>query len=223
MIKTNTFLFLLFLLSPIFILAQNKYPTDYFISPLDIDIKLAGTFGELRGNHFHSGIDIKTGEVEGLEIHSIADGYVSRIKVSSGGYGNALYITHPNGFVSVYGHLQKFNKTLKSYTKKEQYQRESFGVDLFPEKGELKVSKGEIIAWSGNSGSSSGPHLHFEIREEASQKPVNPLLFGIQVKDITIPIINMVKIYPFDRNTIINGRNRPIEIYMQKEVGIGIY
>ncbi len=216
MFKTNTFLFLLFMLSPIFMLAQNKYPTDYFISPLDIDIKLAGTFGELRGNHFHSGIDIKTGEVEGLEIHSIADGYVSRIKVSSGGYGNALYITHPNGFVSVYGHLQKFNKTLKSYTKKEQYQRESFSVDLFPEKGELKVSKGEIIAWSGNSGSSSGPHLHFEIREEASQKPVNPLLFGIQVKDITIPIINMVKIYPFDRNTIINGRNRPIEIYAKR-------
>ena len=213
--KSNSF-FLLFLLLPVFILAQNKYPTDYFIPPLDIDLKLAGTFGELRSNHFHSGIDIKTGEVEGLEIHSIADGYVSRIKISGGGYGNALYITHPNGFVSVYGHLQKFNNTLKSYTKKEQYQRESFSVDLFPEKGELKVRKGEIIAWSGNSGSSSGPHLHFEIREEASQKPVNPLLFGIQVKDITIPIINMVKVYPFDNRTTINKKNRPIEIYAKR-------
>ncbi len=213
MFRKNMPFILLFLLIPGIILAQHKYPTDYFIPPLDIDLKLAGTFGELRSNHFHSGIDIKTGEVEGLEIHAIADGFVSRIKISSGGYGNALYITHPNGFVSVYGHLQKFNKTLKSYTKKEQYKRESFGVDLFPGKDEIRVSKGEIIAWSGNSGSSSGPHLHFEIREENSQKPVNPLLFGIDVKDITMPIINMVKVYPFDKNTMINGKNKPIEIY----------
>ena len=207
---------LLILLVPIFLLAQNKYPTDYFIPPLDIDLKLAGTFGELRSNHFHSGIDIKTGEVEGLEIHSVADGYVSRIKISSGGYGNALYITHPNGFVSVYGHLQKFDKTLQSFTRKAQYKRESFNVDLFPDKGELKVKKGEIIAWSGNSGSSSGPHLHFEIREEASQKPINPLLFGIHVKDINMPIINLIKIYPFDNIATINGKNRPIEIYVKR-------
>ena len=161
--KTFSF-FLLSLLIPIFVIAQSKYPTDYFMPPLDIDLKLAGTFGELRSNHFHSGIDIRTGEVEGLEIHAIADGYVSRIKISSGGYGNALYVTHPNGFVSVYGHLQKFNKTLQSYTKKAQYQRESFSVDLFPGKDELKVSKGEIIAWSGNSGSSSGPDFEMQMR-----------------------------------------------------------
>jgi hypothetical protein len=216
MSKKNIPFILLTLFVPIFLLAQNKYPTDYFIPPLDIDLKLAGTFGELRSNHFHSGIDIKTGEVEGLEIHTVADGYVSRIKISSGGYGNALYITHPNGYVSVYGHLQRFNKTLETYTRKAQYRRESFSVDLFPSKDKLKVKKGEIIAWSGNSGSSSGPHLHFEIREEGSQKPVNPLLFGIQVTDITMPKINLIKIYPFDRTTSINGKNRPIEIYAQR-------
>ncbi|NOX45942.1 MAG: M23 family metallopeptidase [Chlorobi bacterium] len=208
--------FLISLLISTFVFSQNKYPTGYFIPPLDIDLKLAGTFGELRSNHFHSGIDIRTGEVEGLEVHAIADGYVSRIKISSGGYGNALYITHPNGFVSVYGHLQKFNKALQSYTRKAQYQRESFSVDLFPDKNELKVGKGEIIARSGNSGSSSGPHLHFEIREEASQKPVNPLLFGIHVKDINRPIINLIKIYPNDPNTFINGKNKAMGIFVKR-------
>ena len=219
MFRKSFSFFILSLLIPTFIFAQNKYPTNYFRPPLDIDLKLAGTFGELRSNHFHSGIDIRTGEVEGLEVHAIADGYVSRIKISSGGYGNALYITHPNGFVSVYGHLQKFNKTLQSFTKKAQYQRESFRVDLFPGKDELKVSKGEIIAWTGNSGSSSGPHLHFEIREEASQKTVNPLLFGIHVTDINMPIINLVKIYPYGPGSTINGQNKAIEVFVKRKGG----
>ncbi|RLD58899.1 MAG: M23 family peptidase [Bacteroidetes bacterium] len=196
--------------------AQDKYPTNYFIAPLDIELKLVGTFGELRSDHFHSGIDIKTGEVEGLEIRAIADGYVSRIKIRSGGYGNALYITHPNGFVSVYGHLQRFIDPIKSYTRNAQYQNESFSVDLYPDKNQLKVVKGQIIAWSGNSGSSTGPHLHFEIREEVSQKTVNPLLFGIDVKDNTIPIINMVKIYPFNKQTTINGKNEAVGFFAKR-------
>ncbi len=220
MIRKIYFYVAIFLLLPSLLSAQSKYPTNYFIAPLDIDLKLAGTFGELRSDHFHSGIDIRTGEVEGLEINAIADGYVSRIKIRSGGYGNALYITHPNGFVSVYGHLQRFNETLQTYTREAQYRHESFSVDLYPDKNELKVTKGQVIAWSGNSGSSSGPHLHFEIREEISQKTVNPLLFGIDVKDNTIPIINMVKIYPFDEQSTINSKNRTYEFFAKRSGNI---
>jgi len=106
--------------------AQKKYPQNYFISPLDIPLYLSGTFGELREDHFHSGLDIRTGEVEGLKVYAAADGYISRIKVSSGGYGKAIYITHPNGYVSVYAHLQQYQGAIKDYVKNEPYRREAF-------------------------------------------------------------------------------------------------
>ena len=187
---------------------DEHYPPDYFRPPLDGRLLLSGTFGELRSNHFHSGIDIKTGGVEGKEVFAIADGYVSRIKISTGGYGKAIYITHPNGYVSVYGHLQKFNNRLQKVVTDLQYERESFTVETFPKKGAIEVRKGEIIAYSGNTGGSSAPHLHFEIREEASQHPVNPLLFkSISVKDMYRPKILEVGIYPVDRNAMINGEN----------------
>ncbi len=186
----------------------EKYAADYFIPPLDGQLYLSGTFGELRSNHFHAGIDIKTGGAEGKNIYAIADGYVSRIKVSTGGYGKVVYITHPNGFVSVYGHLQKFNTPLKEYVEELQYRREKFVVEGYPKKGEIEVRQGDIIAWSGNTGGSTAPHLHFEIREEASQHPVNPLLFeSIAVKDFYRPKILGLAIYPVDDNASINGKN----------------
>ena len=193
--------------------AQSYIPQNYFIPPVDIPIYLSGTFAELRSDHFHSGMDIRTGEAEGLNIYAIADGYVSRIKITAGGYGKALYITHPNGFVSVYGHLQQYNHSLNSYVIKQQYLRESYQVDLFPKKDQFVVKQGEIIAISGNTGRSGGPHLHFEIREEASQKPLNPLLFGFIVTDITPPVINLVKIYPASTNSTINNNSKPVEYF----------
>ena len=197
--------------------SQERYPQNYFISPVDIEIKLSGTFGELRSDHFHSGMDIRTNEVEGFNIYAIADGYVSRIKVSSGGYGNALYITHNNGFVSVYGHLQQYNQKISEFVKNEQYRRESFEVDLFPPKDLLKVTKGEIVALSGNTGRSGGPHLHFEIRNEATQKPINPLHFGYKVKDITPPVINLLKVYPANHNTLVENKNISAEFFTQND------
>ncbi len=200
------FILLLFTIS--FNAHSQHFPKDYFRPPLDIPLYLSGTFGELRSNHFHSGIDIKTQGVQGKKVYAIADGYVSRIKISEGSYGKALYITHPNGYVSVYGHLQKFNDTLQKFVIELQYKRESFVVQSFPDKERFKVKKGDVIALSGNSGGSMGPHLHFEIREEATQYPVNPLLFeSINVKDFTRPKISGFAIYPVDEYSTINGKN----------------
>ena len=143
--------------------AQNPYPQDYFRSPLDIPLVFAGTFAELRSNHFHSGLDIKTQQREGLNVYAVADGYVSRIKVSFFGYGKALYITHPNGYVSVYAHLKKFSGAIEALVKQEQYKQQSYEIELFPQAGKLPVTKGEVVAFSGNTGGSAGPHLHFEL------------------------------------------------------------
>ena len=145
------------------VLAQNPYPKDYFINPMEIPLVLSGTFGELRTNHFHAGLDIKTQQKEGIPVKATADGYISRINVSLWGYGNALYITHPNGYTTVYGHLKQFSPEIDAYVRKKQYEKESFTIRLYPKAGELEVSQGETIALSGNSGSSGGPHLHLSL------------------------------------------------------------
>jgi len=191
---------------------SQSYPTNYFRSPLDIPLYLSGTFGELRSNHFHSGMDIRTQEKPGFNVYAIADGYVSRVKIAPGGYGRALYITHPNGFVSVYGHLQRYNDKLNKYVTAEQYRKRSYQVDLYFKKGQFPVKKGEVVAWSGDSGRSGGPHLHFEIRDETTQKPINPLLFGFKVEDKNRPLINVLKVYPADNFSSVNGKNAPVEI-----------
>jgi murein DD-endopeptidase MepM/ murein hydrolase activator NlpD len=201
--------------------AQKRvYPTDYFRPPVDFRILLSGTFGEIRANHFHSGIDIKTGGAEGAKVYAVADGYVSRIKVSPYGFGKALYITHPNGFVSVYGHLKGYNSAIGEYVKTAQYRAENFEIELFPSPDELPVRRGEVVAISGNSGSSGGPHVHFEMRDEATQKIINPLLFGYEVKDFYKPRITSVKIYPEDANSAVNGSSRAVR-YLTEGWGEG--
>ena len=140
--------------------AQPSVPEDYFSSPLEVPLVLSGTFGELRSNHFHSGLDIKTQHRQGLKVLATAEGYVSRINIQHYGYGKALYIQHPNGYTTVYAHLQKFSPEIEAYVKKRQYARETYEIELFPEAGELKVSQNELIALSGNTGGSGGPHPH---------------------------------------------------------------
>ncbi len=204
--KTQFFT-LIFFFTALSLLGQQKYPQHYFRSPVGFPIYLAGDFGELRTGHFHAGIDIKTGGVQGKKVYAVADGYVSRIKVSLYGYGKALYITHPDGYVSVYGHLKKFNTQLQHYVKAIQYKRESFTVQIFPPKDSIKVKKGEAVAYSGNTGGSFGPHLHFEIREAKTEHPVNPLLFGsIKIEDNLPPKIIQFAVYPVSAKSRINHK-----------------
>lgn len=213
------YLFILLICGPLS--AQKNYPKDYFQSPLDIPMQLSGNFGELRPNHFHAGFDLKTMQKEGLDVHAVADGYVSRIKISTFGNGKTIYITHSNGFTSVYGHLQKANNLLQDFIKKAQYKEESFEVELFLKPGQLEVKKGEIIALSGNSGASEGPHLHFEFRDNLTENIINPMFFGYDklIKDSKKPVVSGVYVYPLDENTIVNQSKRPLllNLSLQKD------
>jgi len=194
-----------------FSFAQSPYPQDYFRNPLDVTLVLSGTFAELRSNHFHSGLDIKTQQRTGLKVYAAAQGYVSRIKVSHFGYGKALYITHPNGYVSVYAHLDKFSPEIQKYIKACQYEKESYEVEMFPSPDELIIETDQVVAFSGNTGSSGGPHLHFEIRDN-EERPINPMLFGMDIKDSKPPFISAVYAYPKNRNSHIDDTKKRKEL-----------
>ncbi len=188
------------------IIQTKTYPMNYFRYPLDLPPSTAGSFGELRPNHFHSGLDFKTNGTVGFPVHAAADGFVSRVRVQFGGFGNALYITHPNGYVTVYGHLQRFAPEIEKILKEKQYQLQSFEADIDLQPAQLKVCQGDIVAWSGNAGASEGPHLHFEIRDALTQETINPQLFGLVIKDHVPPALGTVCVYhlgeePFSEKT----------------------
>ncbi len=183
---------LLFVMSSI---GQINYPKGYFRNPLDIPMKLAGNFGELRPNHYHMGIDIKTNQRENLPVHAAAEGYVSRIKIEPGGFGRAIYITHPNGYTTVYAHLNNFAAKIDEYVRNQQYARETWKIELNIPPRMFPVKKGEFIAFSGNTGGSQAPHLHFEIRKTDKDVNLNPLLFGLPVEDNVKPRILRLGVY----------------------------
>lgn len=204
----------------------ETYPKTDFSNPLEIKNYLAANFGELRSNHFHSGLDIKTQQREGLKILAIGDGYISRINVSPTGYGNTIYIDHPNGYTSVYAHLQRFDGPIQEYIRKKQYEQQSFKVEVYPEVNELKVSKGQLIALSGNSGGSAGPHLHFEIRHTKTEEPINPFYFGFNIPDTSNPTILGTYVYPIQGKA--NGSSNRISaangstIKASGQIGFGL-
>ena len=210
---------------------KNKYPQDYFASPVNHELKLSGTFGELRSNHFHSGIDIKPSKGGiGDPIFSAAEGHIVRISVSGGGFGNAIYVQHPNGYTSVYAHLHAFTSDVAAYVKKRQYELKSFSVNLYPGEA-FPVAKKQRIGIMGNSGSSTGAHLHFEIRKSSDSKPINPMLFGYKIEDNVNPTVKNIAIYELDKNQQIIKKtlypinfSEPIDpIHVQSNlIGIGV-
>lgn len=205
------FISLLFTIISISSISQN------YISPFDFPLLLSGTFGELRNNHFHAGIDIKTEGLEGKEIRAIADGYISRIKVSTWGYGRVIYIVHPEtGHTSVYAHMQIFNEKIEKIIQKKQYQKKSFEINYYPDKNTILIKQGDVIGLSGNSGQSGGPHLHFEIRDTKTEHPLNPLSFGFDVADNINPILSEIKIYAHENSTI-NHKKENLRIPLKKD------
>ena len=212
-------LIILFLFISININSQTNFPKNYFSNPLDIELILNGNFGESRPSHFHSGIDFKTQFKEGLNVFSSAKGYVSRISIKHGGFGKALYINHPNGYTTVYAHLKNFNKKIEDYIKKIQYNKKSYQIEHYFKKDVIKILKNENIGKSGNTGSSFGPHLHYEIRLTKNQKAINPQLFEIDIKDTRRPIINSVFLYKLDS---LNKISEPIKLKI-KRINDSIY
>jgi hypothetical protein len=215
----------------------HAYPQDYFRNPLNIPILLAGNFGECRPGHFHSGIDIKTQGKENLAVYAAAEGYISRIKMEPGGFGHALYITHPNGYVTLYAHLNDFVPALQQLVRSTQYKQKNWEMDLSLAPGQFPVKKGEQIAWSGNTGGSTAPHLHFEIRDSKNEHPLNPLLFGLPVTDKVAPVAGKLALYdmgrslyeqdPLTRNLKKTntgyGPERDTIVVSMKSVGLGLY
>ena len=186
------------------LLAQTQYPKDYFSPPLDIPMQLSGNFGELRPNHFHAGFDFKTQQKEGLKVYASADGYVSRIKISTFGNGKTIYINHPNGYTTVYAHLQKAVGPIQDFISQTHYKEQAFEIEMYLKPGEIPIKKGEWIALSGNTGASEGPHLHYEIRDTQSEYIINPLHFGFDlgIKDTKKPTLSGLYVYPLFSTTV---------------------
>jgi hypothetical protein len=196
----------------LFLLTIPGGVTAQYRMPMDLPLQLSGTFAELRSNHFHSGIDIRTQETEGFPVYAIEEGYVTRVFISPFGFGKAVYINHPGGITSVYAHLRSLSEPLASEAIRQQYAKQSFQVDFQLQRDKIRVSKGQIIGWSGNSGGSGGPHLHFELRRTSSQRPVNPMDYGYRVSDTVKPIIEAVRVYPLAGQGHVAGLSTPLTI-----------
>lgn len=203
------------------IITSRDYPQGYFRNPLNIAMDASGTFGELRSTHFHAGDDYRTQQRIGLPLHAAADGFASRVRVQIGGGGNSLYIDHPNGFTTVYLHMDGFNDALTAIIRAEQYKQQRFDVDINLTADQVRLTKGQYIGDAGNTGGSGGPHLHFEIRDTKSQNPLNPQLFGLKFTDNFNPTINGIMLYSlndpiFSENSI----RQPLAV---KSIGSGKY
>lgn len=201
---------IIFLLLCNYLFSQTEFFPQY-PNPVKIPISLSATFAEIRTNAFHAGVDIRTQGVEGKEVFAVADGYVSRIGVSPYGYGKVLYITHDDGFTSVYAHLSKFNKTIGEFVKNRQYEGKSFAQNILLEENEFPIKRGDFLGFTGNSGSSGGPHLHYEIRYTDTQEPVNPFFFGLKIKDNIKPCIKGFALYPLE-NSMINYQDTAVYV-----------
>lgn len=207
------------------LLYSQEYPKD-FISPLQIPVSLSANYAELRKNHFHAGLDMRTQQRTGLKVVAPQEGYVSRINISAYGYGKAIYIEHPNGYTTVYGHLSSLAGDIEERARKEQYKNKSYSVDFKLKPNELPVKQGDLVALSGNTGGSGGPHLHFEVRDTKTEEVLNPFLFGFDIPDNVKPQVNGVWIYPVSGT--VNGSSGKVAVAengtynVSGEMGFGV-
>lgn len=190
---------------------SQNYPQNYFRNPLNIPMQLVANFGELRANHWHMGLDIRSQQKQNLPVYAAAEGYIARVKIEPGGFGRAIYINHPNGFTTLYAHLNNFSPALEQYVKAEQYKLESWQVELEIPRNLFPVNKGSFIAYSGNTGGSQGPHVHFEIRDTETEECLNPLLFNFPIIDGVPPTISRLAMY---------DRNRSVYLQSPQLVGL---
>ena len=204
-----------------YVIAQTIAAQD-FIFPMDLrPVYLSANFGELRPNHFHSGLDMKTDKVEGKVVRAVDSGFVSRIQVTPTGYGHVLYVDHPCGYTTVYAHLKAFDPRIDSIVKAYQYEKKVHTVNITLTPDQVPVAKGQQIALSGNTGSSGGPHLHFEIRKTENQHALNPMLF-YDLKDNVPPKIFRVGVYPMDSNSFVNHKQKK-QLFETVSKGNGVY
>lgn len=193
-------------------LSQRFEFPDYH-SPLGIPLVLSANFGELRPNHFHMGVDFKTNGKTGYNLYSIDDGYIARVKMSPYGYGKVIYINHPNGITSVYAHCSELKGSVDSLVRSVQYETENYEVDIYLHPSELSVKKGDVIALSGNTGSSTAPHLHFELRDTETEHCLNPLVFGFDIADHISPEIRKIKAFSINQDAcLINGKTKEVTV-----------
>jgi murein DD-endopeptidase MepM/ murein hydrolase activator NlpD len=197
--KFKTSIFILFSALPFIVSAQkilnNTYPQNYFEWPVKTTVGIVANFGELRPNHYHMGLDCRTDGRVNVPIVAAADGYIAKIHVDPTGFGRTLYINHPNGLTTLYAHLNTLNPALEKYLIEQQYLQKKWKVDVIVPAGLFAIKKGEFIAYSGNTGGSQGPHLHFEIRDTKSENVLNPLLFGLPIEDNVPPEIFRIAVY----------------------------
>jgi murein DD-endopeptidase MepM/ murein hydrolase activator NlpD len=192
------FLSFFFLFAPFFHVAAQKYPQGYFRHPLLIPMQLVANFGEIRTNHWHMGLDIRTQQRENLPVYAAAEGYVARVVVEPGGFGQAIYIAHPNGYTTLYAHMNGFFPALQQHVVSQQYAKESWRINQAFSPEQFPLNKGDYIGLSGNTGGSAGPHVHFEIRDTKTEKVLNPLLFKFPIPDAVPP--SVVRLALYDRN-----------------------
>lgn len=217
--KRFLFGIVLYVLLQNLLFAQDVNLKREFVFPLKFETTLAGNFGEPRHRHFHSGIDFRTFQ-DGKEIVSVADGFIARIVVSPWGYGLGLYVEHFNSYTSVYGHLIKFRPDIQNFVRKIQYEKKSFAIDTILDPELFLVKKSELIAYSGNTGSSEGPHLHFEIRETKTQNAINTVNSVYYFKDDIAPEISALVLYPLTYNSFIDGKKQKVYLKLRKQDGI---